>query len=443
MDRGMSRRLPVIVLGVIAIIILAGGGFALWARQPAIAPVPPPRAASFDKASVARGAILASAGYCAECHSAPGGKPFAGGYPVPTPFGIIYGTNITPDQRTGIGRWSEAAFARAMHQGIGRNGEHLYPAFPYTHFTRVSDGDVAAIYAFLMTRPPVRNAVPPPRLPFPLNIRLVMAGWNLLYFKDRRFKPDPGRSAAWNRGAYLAEGLGHCNACHGPRNRLGAEIRQARYAGGESENWSAFALDHASPAPAPWTGSQLARYLDGRFARDHGMAAGPMAGVTENLRQIPKADIAALATYILSFEPPASAGRTAQAVAAADRTAYRVTTAQAMNQQGPAATGAAIFAGACASCHYEGGGQPFYRPVPLGLSSVVSAPDPRDFVNIVMNGIKPPPGAHGRWMPPFGAALNDKQVTLLVRYVRSHFSQKPAWTDIGGTVSQSRKDTGQ
>jgi mono/diheme cytochrome c family protein len=439
----MDRASLSVTFGAIMVILLAGAGLVIWAQRPAINRVTPPKAASFNKRIVAKGALLVSAGYCAECHTATGGKQFAGGYPVPTPFGIIYGTNITPAPRTGIGGWSEAAFARAMHKGIRRDGAYLYPAFPYTHFTRVSDQDVKAIYAYLMTRPAVHNVVPPPRLPFPLNIRLVMAGWNLLYLHDRRFTPDPGKSAAWNRGASLAEGLGHCNACHGPRNWLGAEIKQARYAGGESEGWYAPALDQASPASAPWSRHQLVTYLDDGFADDHGMAAGPMEGVSRDLRKLPKPDVEALAAYILSFGRPASARRTAQAVAIAGKAAYHVTTAQAMRQQGPAMTGKAIFAGACASCHFEGGAQPFYRPVRLGLSSVVNAPDPQDFINIVMQGIQPPPGVHGGWMPPFGTALGDQQITLLARYVRRHFSQKPAWTNTGRTISRIRRGMGK
>ena len=434
----MARRGLGILAGMVLLAALACLGFVLWAERPAISAIAPPPPARFGKAAIARGAMLVSAGYCGECHTARGGRPFAGGYPVPTPYGTIYGSNITPDPRTGIGRWPEAAFARAMQQGISRDGDHLYPAFPYTHFTRVSDGDIRDIYAYLMTRPPVHHRVPPPRLPFPLDIRLVMAGWNLVFFDAGRFRPEPKQSAAWNRGAYLAEGLGHCNACHGPRNWLGAEA-SPRYGGGRSEGWSAFALNGASPAPAPWSRQTLAAYLTGRFAPGHGVAAGPMAGVARNLRKLSQPDIDALAAYVLSLKPTVPAGTPAGAAASAHEAAYRVTTAQAVDRQGPAETGQVIFAGVCASCHFEGGGQPFYRPVSLGLSSAVNAPDPRDFVNIVTQGIEPPPGMHGRWMPPFGPALSDRQIVLLAAYVRGHFSGKPAWRHLGKTVSRARK----
>lgn len=381
-------------------------------------------------------------GDCMECHTAAGGTPLAGGYPVPTPFGTVYGSNITSDPQTGIGRWSEAAFARAMHQGISRDGSYLYPAFPYPHFTRVSEEDIEAIYAFLMTRPPVHNTVPAPRLPFPLNIRLVMAAWNLLYFRAGRFEPVSGQSEVWNRGAYIAEGLGHCGACHTPLNLLGAEIKQRRYAGGTAEGWDAPALNAASPAPIPWTEKQLQTYFAAGFAADHGMAAGPMMGISRDLQSLPEADVKALANYIGSFAPAGSATTTTEATAGAEKAAYHVDTAETMEQKGPATTGEAIFAGACASCHFEGGNQPFYRPVPLALSSVVNEPSPRDLIQIVVHGIQPPPGAHGRWMPPFGKALTDQQIEQLAGYVRSHFTSKPAWTDIANTVGKIRKDNG-
>lgn len=432
------------VLVLFVVLMLLGSlGFFIWAKQPAIARVSPPAASNFDQTTIAKGAMLASMGYCADCHTAQGGASFAGGYPVPTPFGTIYGSNITPDPQTGIGNWSEAAFLRAMHDGVARNGTYLYPAFPYNHFTLISNDDAKAIYAYLMTRQPVHNAVPAPKLPFPLNIRLVLAGWNFLFFHEGRFRPEPTQSATWNRGAYIAEGLGHCAACHTPHNALGAEMGAAAYAGGESEGWLAPALNRASPAPAPWTEDELVAYLGNGFVQTHGMAAGPMSGVTENLQTLSKSDLGALAAYIASFEPPPSRAKTAGAVAAADKTAYLITTAQQMNLRGPAGTGEAIFATACASCHFQGSDQPFYRPVAMGLSSVVHLPGPGNFIEIVLHGVQPPPGAQGRWMPPFAGVLTPNQIVLLAQYVRSHFTDAPAWTQIDQTVAQIERGEGQ
>jgi mono/diheme cytochrome c family protein len=270
----------------------------------------------------------------------------------------------------------------------------------------------------------------------------MMAGWNLLFFEPGRFKPVSSQSEAWNRGAYIAEGLGHCGACHTPLNLLGAEITQRRYAGGAAEGWDAPALNAASPAPMSWTEKQLQAYFKTGFASDHGMAAGPMMGVAADLRQLPEADVTALATYIASLAPVSSTTNTAEANGAAEKTAYKVTSAEAMEQKGPATTGEAVFASACASCHFEGGSQPFYRPVPLALSSVVNAPTPRNLIQIVMDGIQPSPGKHGHWMPPFGAALTDQQIEQVANYVRSHFSSRPAWSDIAKAVGQLRKDSG-
>jgi mono/diheme cytochrome c family protein len=427
----------------VALVLLGALGFFIWAKQPAIARVSPPTASDFDQKTIATGAMLASMGYCAECHAAHGGAPFAGGYPIATPFGTIYGSNITPDPQTGIGNWSEAAFLRAMHDGVARNGTYLYPAFPYNHFTLISDDDAKAIYAYLMTRQPVHNAVPAPKLPFPLNIRLVLAGWNLLFFRDGRFRADPSQSAAWNRGAYIAEGLGHCAACHTPHNALGAEMGAAAYAGGESEGWLAPALNLTSPAPAPWTEDELVVYLGNGFVQTHGMAAGPMSAVTENLETLSTSDLDALATYIASLGPPPSPVQTAGAVAAADKTAYSITSAQQMNLQGPVGTGEAIFAAACASCHFQGGDQPFYRPVAMGLSSAVHLTVPDNFVAIVLHGIQPPPGAHRRSMPPFAGVLTANQIAVLAQYVRSHFTDAPAWTQIDQTVARMEKGQGQ
>ncbi|MEP6502940.1 MAG: cytochrome c, partial [Betaproteobacteria bacterium] len=211
--RGLATLVVIVVLGLVV--------FTIWAWRSAIAPIAPPAAASFDPALVATGEKLAAAGYCLTCHTPPKGKAYAGGLPMVTAFGTIYATNITPDPATGIGNWSQEAFTRALHEGVARDGSHLFPAFPYDHFTRVSDDDAKALYAFMMTRPAVSRTAPANTVPFPLNVRLLQAGWKLLYFKEGRFQPVAEQSAEWNHGAYLAEGLAHCSACHTPRNALG------------------------------------------------------------------------------------------------------------------------------------------------------------------------------------------------------------------------------
>jgi mono/diheme cytochrome c family protein len=197
-----------IIGGVIAALFIAGAGAAFAiAWRPAIAAIDPPAPQSFDTALVKRGRYLAAIGNCNDCHTVRGGKSFAGGLPVPTPFGTIFSSNITPDAETGIGRWSEAAFRRAMRSGVDRDGQHLYPTFPYDHFTNVTDADDQALYAYLMTRQPVRAPARENELSFPLDRRLVIAGWKLLFLRHGTYQPDSTQSAEWNRGAYLVEGL--------------------------------------------------------------------------------------------------------------------------------------------------------------------------------------------------------------------------------------------
>ena len=280
----MSKKL---LIGLVALGIVGGLGFAALAWRPAIAPITPPARGSFSPELVAKGEVLARASYCAECHTAKGGQTFAGGYAMKTPFGVIYSTNITPDSKTGIGAWSEAAFARAMNEGVARDGSHLFPAFPYDHFTKVSDEDVRAIYAFLMTRPPVEATPPANTIPFPLNIRTLQEGWKILFFRPGGFQTVAGKSDEWNRGAYLALGLSHCGACHTPRNLLGAEKTSDAYTGAVVDNWVAPALTATNPSPVPWSQKELFRYLHSGVTVFHGIAAGPMSPVVHGLSSLP------------------------------------------------------------------------------------------------------------------------------------------------------------
>src|ERR1700704_3757782 len=291
-----------IIVSIIAGILIAGAvaGFASGWR-PAIAAIDPPAPQSFDSALVKHGRDLAAIGNCSDCHTVRGGKNFAGGLPVPTPFGTIYSSNITPDADTGIGGWSEAAFRRAMRSGVDREGRHLYPTFPYDHFTNVSDEDDRALYAFLMTRQPVHAPTRANQLSFPLDQRPVIAGWKLLFLCPATYQPDDRQSAEWNRGAYLVEGLAHCGSCHTPRNALGAERATAQFAGGDVDNWHAYAINAQSPAPVPWDADALFAYLRDGWHPDHGVARGPMAEVVSNLSSAPESDVRSIATYMAGW----------------------------------------------------------------------------------------------------------------------------------------------
>ena len=293
----VTRRFVIRLLWILGVAVV---GFVAYAWRSSIPPIDAPAAESFDAQSVQRGAQLAALGDCATCHTAPGGETFAGGRAVLTPFGTIYSTNITPDPTTGIGHWSEAAFQRAMREGVDREGDHLYPAFPYDHFTLVSDADSAALYAFVMTRQPVQARTPENQLPFPLNMRFILAGWKLLFFRKGPYEPDLAHDEQWNRGAYLANGIGHCGACHTPRNSFGAEISAQHFAGGEAEGWYAYAINADSKSFEAWNAQDLHMFLSKGWHDRHGDAHGPMAPVSQNLASVPDSDVKAIATYVAS-----------------------------------------------------------------------------------------------------------------------------------------------
>jgi mono/diheme cytochrome c family protein len=425
-----SRR---IIASVIAIIVFAGAAAAfavIW--RPAIAAIDPPSPQSFDAGLVKRGRDLAALGNCSDCHTVRGAKAFAGGLPVPTPFGIIYSSNITPDAETGIGRWPEAAFRRAMRAGVDRAGKHLYPTFPYDHFTNVSDADDSALYAYLMTRQPVQAPARANQLSFPLDQRFVIAGWKLLFLRRGTYQPDSTQSAEWNRGAYLVEGLAHCGACHTPRNGLGAERTSAAFAGGEVDNWHAYAINGQSPSPVPWDADALLLYLRQGWHPDHGVARGPMAQVVSNLSSVPESDIRAIATYMAGvFGAPAPDRKRR-----GDEVLAQVKS-PAAQASGANATGASIYAAACATCHETARPLP-YGGVNLGLSTAISSPDARNAANIVLSGVRPVEGERSPIMPGFAASMSDGQIAALLNFLRARFSNQPAWTGLEKTVADAR-----
>ncbi|MBI5132438.1 MAG: molybdopterin-dependent oxidoreductase [Rhodopseudomonas palustris] len=402
----------------------------------ALAPITPPDPASFSAEMISRGRQLAALGGCAVCHTEIGGVTNAGGRPVETPFGTVYSTNLTPDPETGIGRWSYAAFERAMREGIARDGRHLYPAFPYASFTRTSDTDLQALYAYLMAQAPVKAPTPEARMAFPFNIRPLMAGWNMLFLRTGQMQADPAKAPQWNRGAYLVESLGHCGACHTPRNALGAEKAQTSYlSGGTVDGWHAPALNALSSAPIPWTEAELFSYLRSGFSKFHGTAAGPMAPVVEQLSALPDADIRAMATYLASFapaaeQPPAERAAALQAEAAA--------TLRPLDS-----LGGKLYEGACASCHSDSGPTLFgVRPV-LALNTNVHAADPDNLIRVILDGIPNPAAADLGDMPGFRNSFSDAQVAALVNYMRASFApQAPAWRGVEQAVTRLRAHQG-
>ncbi|NLD67912.1 MAG: molybdopterin-dependent oxidoreductase, partial [Limnobacter sp.] len=413
----------------------AGLAGAAFGSRPGIAPVEV--SGSIYRAEVLeRGRQLAAAGDCVVCHTAPGGVPNAGGRAMETPFGTVYTTNLTPDPETGIGRWSFSAFQRAMREGIARDGRHLYPAFPYTSFTRLTDDDLTALYAWLMTRPPVRSQPPETRLAFPFRIRPLMALWNALYLQPGPVAPDPARSGQWNRGEYLVNGVGHCGACHTPRNALGAEKGGAAWlAGAMVEGWEAPALTALTHAPVPWTEDELFAYLRNGHTARHGTVAGPMAPVVGQLAELPEADVRAMAHYLASFATPIETRQAAETAAAV------VGRARA---QAPRLTGAAQrqFEAACGACHHDGDGPvQLGRNVPLALASKLHSDRPDNLLRVILEGIREPATRELGFMPAFADSLDDAQITELAAWMRERYApDKAPWPDLSATVARLRAD---
>jgi nicotinate dehydrogenase subunit B len=423
------------VLATAAALVAGGIGIAA-AMLPwrSIAPIARPDASVFSAATIERGRLLAALGDCATCHTSINGVLNAGGRPIETPFGIVYSTNITPDVETGIGNWSYPAFERAMREGIHRDGRHLYPAFPYTHFAKASDADLQTLYAFLMAQTPVRSENRAHTLAFPFNWRPLLAGWNALFHNSEPFTPDPKQSAVWNRGAYLVEGLGHCGACHSPRNALGAEKASAYLAGGFAEGWEAPPLTSLSHAPVPWNEEELFAYLRTGYSGFHGVAAGPMIPVVQELKALPDEDIHAMAVYLASFNQTAIGQPDQEALAAKPEGA----TGTRIVATSP--TGQRFYESACAVCH-EVGGPPLFGSRPsLALNSNVHAATPDNLIQVILHGIASPVSSDLGYMPAFKDHLSDDQLAELVAYLRQQFApQKPAWTGVRDAIMRIRR----
>jgi len=387
---------------------------AAQAQQPVAQPTPAPQTPA------QRGQYLAQAGDCISCHTANGGVPFAGGYRLDTPFGALLAPNITPDPKTGIGLWSADQFYRAMHEGVNRHGQDMYPAMPYDFYTRITREDSDAIYAYLRTLAPVVNAVNINQLRFPFNQRWSMAVWRELYFTEGTFKPDASKPASWNRGAYLVEGLGHCSSCHSPRNALGGIEKDKAYTGASIDGW--FALNLSSnlhTGLGSWTAADIATYLKTGAVPGKTTALGPMAEVVRNsTSHLTDADLAAMAEYLKSI-PPNSSLRTGKPVPDPAR-----------------AQAATLYMDHCGACHQAGGrGMPGVLP-PLAGNPVVIAPDAANIVKVVLGGVP----AQGKYipMPGFASVLNDQQIADLANYVRTSWGNQAAADVTAASVARLR-----
>ncbi|MBB1623837.1 c-type cytochrome [Achromobacter sp. UMC71] len=408
---------------------LAGLAVMAWPMKPALPLTAGPDVTLYSPQAIARGRLVAAAGDCVVCHTAPGGAANAGGFALETPFGTVYSTNITPDNDTGIGRWSFAAFDRAMRQGIHQDGRQLYPAFPYTAFAKLSDADMQALYGYLMSQPAVASKPPETKLAFPYNLRPMIAGWNLLFHNAAPYSPDPAYSVEWNRGAYLVQGAGHCAACHSPRNSLGAEKAGLNYlSGGEAEGWTAPPLNRLADGTLPWTREGLFQYLRTGYSPRHGVAAGPMAPVIHGLAELPESDVRAMVTYLMDLPDPAGATRQAAAPSAAP--AGPVPAAQAaqapatdLSSQFRQVNGERIYQNACAACHEAGSGPTLFGAKPLlGLNTNLHAATPDNLIQVILHGIQAPANDELGYMPGFKDSLDDPQIADLIDYLRERFA---------------------
>lgn len=423
-----------ILVGVVGIAVLAAAGLAVYAYSPEIEALPSSAAAqAFDGESIERGRVLAAAGYCATCHTAEGGQPWAGNYPMETGFGTLYSTNITPDPESGIGLWSKEAFRRAMHDGVDREGKHLFPAFPYNHFTLMSDQDIDDIYAYIMSEvPAIESTQKENELPFPLNQRLLQAGWKMLFVDFGQYEPLADKSEEWNRGAYLVEGVAHCGACHTPRNAVGAEIESAQYEGAAIDRWIAPALTDNNEAAISWTASDFSEYLKTGGTRDHGIAAGPMGPVVHaGLRELSDSDLNAIGVYLGDqVGAPADDGATNDIIAASLAAGKPEKTYRQHD-------GERLYVTACASCHYNSEQIELGRP-DLGVNSATRLDDPDNLIHVILDGVGNEEGLAGIVMPGYRDALDDQEVAAIAAYLRQSRTDKDAWPDLSNTVATIR-----
>lgn len=390
----------------VIVALLAAAVLLAWPRAQYVAPSSPAAWAATPE-NIARGAYLARAGDCIACHTARGGAAYAGGRALDTPFGRFYGPNLTPDRTTGIGDWSADDFWNALHNGIAPDDRLLYPAFPYTNYSRVTRADSDALYAYLRSLPPQRQANRPHELRFPYNQQVMLAGWRLLYFRPGVYRAQPSRGAEWNRGAYLVEGLGHCSACHSTRNRFGA--------GGDGLDggliatlgWYAPSLTSSSEAGlGGWDKRHIVDLL-GSGISPRGSATGPMAEVVaRSLQHLTPDDLGAMASYLQSL-PATPAQRPDRAPPADEQVLLE---------------GRRIYEASCAQCHGDDGRGKLPAYPPLAGNRAVTLSPAVNAIRMTVNGGFPP-GTEGNprpyGMPPFGHELDDAQVAAVLSWVRA------------------------
>ncbi|RJF97353.1 c-type cytochrome [Noviherbaspirillum saxi] len=411
------------ILSLVLVVLLGALGLTayLGLREDDVGAAASPTVVNAEEV-VKRGAYLARAGDCMACHTTRGGAAYAGGRAIQTPFGAIHAPNITSDKETGLGNWSADDFWRAIHNGKSKDGKLLYPAFPYPNYTRITRADSDAMYAYFRTVTPVHQPNREPELRFPFNMRWLLVGWRALYFRPGVYDTQPQQNAEWNRGAYLVQGLGHCSACHAPRNFLGATTRGDDLSGAMIPmlNWYAASLTGESGEGLDkWEVQHIADLLKTGVSM-RGAASGPMAEVVrESLQHLDAKDIRAMAVYLKSLPQNAQPEQTQAPPRTPDTERMLV-------------LGASLYEKHCVECHKaSGAGEPPGYPALSGNRALLLA-SPVNPIRAVLHGGYPPstagnPRPYG--MPPFSAILSDDEVAAVVSYVRN------SWGNQGTMVS--------
>jgi mono/diheme cytochrome c family protein len=387
-------KMRAVLAGVLVAVVLGASCAGMAAAEPAS-----------DPSLVARGRYLAKAADCMPCHTSTSGKSYAGGLKINTPFGVMYSPNITPDRDTGIGTWTFDQFKGAVHSGIRADGKYLYPSMPFDAFTGITEDDLKALWAYFRSVPPIRQQNRENELSFPFNIRLAMLAWRILFFREQWFVPDAGKSAQWNRGAYLVEALGHCGDCHTPRNFMGATKPSRRFEGATIDQWYAPNITAEALAKTNgWGKSELIAFLKSGAA-NNSTVLGPMQEVVhDSLSFLTPDDLDAMATYLLDLkndkDAPAPLSPKVEKLAAK------------------------LYADNCATCHGAKGEGTAGSIPPLAANPAVIAAKPFDILAVVLQGI--PARADLPAMPSFAGSLNDSDVANLTNYVRTSWGNKAA-----------------
>ena len=435
------RHLAVAVLAIVVLLVVVLIGRA-WLTPAGAEPQSPVAGAPVDlPQTVSQGEYLAKAADCVACHTAVNGIPYAGGRAFQLPFGTLYATNLTPDRESGIGSWTDDEFVRAVRDGIGRKG-HLYPAMPYTSYTALSRADILAIKQYLFTLKPVHQPAPASGLSFPFNQRWGMTLWNLAFFHEQRFAPEPTKAAEWNRGAYLATALGHCGECHTPRN-IGLAMRSHDYLSGTVvQGWKAYnTTSDQQYGLGNWSDEQIQDFLWHGHAPGRSTATGPMAEVVENsLQYFTASDMTALVAYLRAVSPAASGNPQDEINLKPKATVESNAVLPASNEAVASQRGKQLFAGVCIGCHQFNGEGRQSDYANLTGSHAVNDPAGTALVQVLVHGSTLKVGATVQTMPAFGDTFSDADIAALANYVLEHFGSKQGTVTAAQVAAQRKQN---